>query len=40
MGGFDEALVRFALSLAGKERPRVVNLPTAVATPLEMRILS
>ncbi len=31
MGGFDEALVRFALSLAGKERPRVVYLPTAVA---------
>ncbi len=31
MGGFGEALVRFALSLAGKERPRVLYLPTAVA---------
>lgn len=31
MGGFDEALVRFALSLAGKERPRVLYFPTAVA---------
>ena len=29
MGGFDEALVRFVLSLAGKERPRGVFLPTA-----------
>src|SRR3990172_5408386 len=31
MGGFDEALVRFARSLAGKDRPRVLYLPTAVA---------
>lgn len=31
MGGFDETLLRFAFSLAGRERPRVLYVPTAVA---------
>ncbi len=31
MGGFDETLVRFAIGLAGSERPRVLYVPTAVA---------
>ena len=31
MGGFHETLVRFAIGLAGSERPRVLYVPTAVA---------
>jgi peptidase E len=31
MGGFDETLLRFAISLTGRERPRVAILPTAQA---------
>jgi dipeptidase E len=31
MGGFDETLVRFAVSLAGCQRPRTLYVPTAVA---------
>jgi dipeptidase E len=31
MGGFDEVLVRFAIGLAGKQHPRVLYVPTAVA---------
>jgi peptidase E len=30
MGGFDEMLIRFAVSLAGVDRPRVLYVPTAV----------
>jgi peptidase E len=35
MGGFDEALVRFALALAGTERPRTLYVPTAVGDDAE-----
>ena len=36
MGGFDEALIRFAVELSGAARPRVLFVPTAIADAAEV----